>query len=170
MNPLAVLLSLLVFLPGGLMAQQQDRGQKETTASSGIDMYPMESAERQREFYELLNELRCPKCQNQNIADSDAPIASDMREEVYRMMQEGADEDEVVNALVARFGEFVRYKPTFDRRTALLWLLPAIVVLVGLIVVIVIVRRSQRDDDFGPAALSDDERRKADDLLRRESS
>lgn len=134
--------------------------------SGSKDIYPLESAERQERFRTLLNELRCPKCQNQNIADSDAPIAEDMRNEVYRMVKEGADEQTVVDAMVERFGEFVHYKPAFDARTALLWLLPLIVVLVGLIVVVVIVRRSGRGDD-GSSELTEEQRRQADELLRR---
>jgi cytochrome c-type biogenesis protein CcmH len=134
-------------------------------SDGGRDMYPLESAEKQEQFQQLLNELRCPKCQNQNIADSDAPIAEDMRNEVYRMVQEGADEQSVVDAMIERFGEFVHYKPAFDARTALLWLLPLIVVGVGLIVVVMIVRRSGRGDDQTPA-LTEDQRRQAEELLR----
>jgi cytochrome c-type biogenesis protein CcmH len=81
------------------------------------------------------------------------------------MVQEGADEQSVVDAMIERFGEFVHYKPAFDARTALLWLLPLIVVGVGLIVVVMIVRRSGRGDDQTPA-LTEDQRRQAEELLR----
>lgn len=162
MRALAVFLLLLTG-PLSVQAQNDEPGPQ------GQDMYPMETPEQQERFYELLSELRCPKCQNQNIVDSDAPIAEDMRNEVYRMIQEGAGDDEVVESLVDRFGEFVRYKPSFDRRTALLWLLPAIVVFIGVIVVVVIVRRSQRDTDDPELRLSDDQRRRAENLLRRDS-
>ncbi|MFW5825383.1 MAG: cytochrome c-type biogenesis protein [Marinobacter sp.] len=132
------------------------------------DIYPLETEAERKRFDRLLSELRCPKCQNQNIADSDAPIAEDMREEVYRMVREGADEKTVVDAMIDRFGEFAHYKPAFDARTAFLWLLPAIVVLVGLVVIVVIVRRS--GDDGGNedgAGLTDEQRRQADELLKR---
>ncbi|MGM0570116.1 cytochrome c-type biogenesis protein [Marinobacter sp.] len=142
--------------------------QSEESSASAQDIYPLASeAERQR-FDRLLDELRCPKCQNQNIADSDAPIAEDMREEVYRMVKEGADEQTVVDSMVDRFGEFVHYKPAFDARTALLWLLPAIVILIGLVVIVVIVRRSGNGGDDDGAGLTDEQRRQADELLRRQ--
>ena len=139
--------------------------QSSDASSLAEDMYPLASEAEREKFNRLLSELRCPKCQNQNIADSDAPIAEDMRSEVYRMVQQGADEKSVVDAMVARFGDFLHYKPLFDARTALLWLLPAIVVLIGLTVVFFIVRRSgkRRDEE----ALTDEERQQADDLLRR---
>lgn len=133
----------------------------------GQDLYPLDSAEQQERFRSLLDELRCPKCQNQNIADSDAPIAEDMRAEVYRMVKDGADENTVVDSMIERFGEFVHYKPAFDARTALLWLLPAIVVGIGLIVIVVIVRRSGSAGGDRAPDLTDEQRRQADELLRR---
>ena len=114
------------------------------------DVYQFDSVEQERRFQTLTAELRCPKCQNQNIADSAAPISKDMRDVVYRMMSEGASNEEITNALVSRFGEFVRYKPEVDRRTILLWATPALVVAIGVSVIIVTVRRSGRmDTDSG---------------------
>lgn len=129
------------------------------------DVYPLESQADRERFQTLIKELRCPKCQNQNIADSDAPIATDMRDEVYRMVSEGASNDEVVGALVDRFGEFVLYKPPFDARTMLLWLLPLIVVIIGVAVVATIVVRSRRYPEKG-TELSEEQRRQAEDILR----
>src|SRR5690554_2393819 len=134
--------------------------QPEEAPSLAEDVYPLASEADRERFNKLLGELRCPKCQNQNIADSDAPIAEDMRNEVYRMVREGADETTVVDSMVARFGEFVHYKPVFDARTALLWLLPVIVVLIGLVAVFLIVRRSGRRRH--EEALTDEERQQAD--------
>lgn len=158
----SLLLTLILALVSPLALAQADPG-------GSKDVYPLESDDQKERFQQLLNELRCPKCQNQNIADSDAPIAEDMRNEVYRMVQEGADEETVVDAMIERFGEFVHYKPAFDARTALLWLLPLIVVVVGVTIVVFIVRRSGRGDDGAPE-LSEEQRRKADDMLRRHSS
>ncbi|MDX1597988.1 MAG: cytochrome c-type biogenesis protein [Marinobacter sp.] len=103
-----------------------------------------DSLQEEQRYRDLTSELRCPKCQNQNIADSNAPIAKDMRDRVYRMMQNGASNEDIVGALVDRFGEFVRYKPEVDRRTILLWATPAIAVGVGLLAVAGIVIRSRR--------------------------
>lgn len=160
MRTLLITLMLAVLSPVAL-AQAENGGSR--------DIYPLESDDQRERFHQLLNELRCPKCQNQNIADSDAPIAEDMRNEVYRMVQEGADEQTVVDAMIERFGEFVHYKPAFDARTALLWLMPLIVVVVGVTIVVFIVRRSGRGDD-GTPELSEDQRRKAEEMLRRQSS
>lgn len=128
------------------------------------DVYSFDSREEEQRFHNLISELRCPKCQNQNIADSNAPISKDMRDEVYSMMSEGASNDEIVNALVGRFGEFVRYKPEVDRRTILLWATPAIVVFVGLLVVAGIVIRSRRNDG-NESGLTDEERVRASRIL-----
>ncbi|MFC4258598.1 cytochrome c-type biogenesis protein [Marinobacter lacisalsi] len=157
-----LLITLMLALTAPHTLAQSDSG-------DGRDMYPLETSDQREQFRELLNELRCPKCQNQNIADSDAPIAEDMRNEVYRMVKEGADEQTVVDAMIERFGEFVHYKPAFDARTALLWLLPLIVIAVGLVVVVTIVRRSGREDD-GTPELTEEQRRKAEELLRQQSS
>ena len=132
------------------------------------DVYNFKERSEELRYQNLISELRCPKCQNQNIADSDAPIASDMRDVVYRMMKDGASNEEITGALVARFGEFVLYKPEFDSRTFLLWTTPAIAVLGGLLVVAGVVIRSRRAGP-GQPTLSDEERARADRLLAEES-
>ncbi|MDF0749081.1 cytochrome c-type biogenesis protein CcmH [Marinobacter sp. 71-i] len=133
-------------------------------ADDARDVYGFESQAQEQRFQSLISELRCPKCQNQNIADSNAPISKDMREEVYRMMSDGASNEEIVGALVDRFGEFVRYKPEVDSRTILLWATPAIVVFGGLLVVAGIIIRSRRSDQSEPA-LTDEERARASRIL-----
>ena len=135
-----------------------------TTAQAAIDTYEFrDEAERER-YRTLTEELRCPKCQNQNIADSNAPISKDMRDAVYRMMKDGASNEEIVESLVGRFGEFVRYKPELDSRTFLLWATPAIAVLGGLLVVAGVVIRSRRAGPESPA-LSAEEQARANKML-----
>lgn len=129
------------------------------------DVYTFDSMEQEQRFQTLIAELRCPKCQNQNIADSNAPISKDMREAVYEMMSDGATNEEITNALVARFGEFVRYRPEVDSRTIMLWATPALVVFIGGIIVAITVRRSGRADTAGSDALTDEERARASRLL-----
>lgn len=97
-------------------------------------------AEEQR-FHALTLELRCVMCQNQSLADSDAPIAHDLRREVFNLMREGRSDAEIKAFLVARYGEFVLYRPQFGGSTLLLWLGPAVVLLAGAILVVVVVRR-----------------------------
>jgi cytochrome c-type biogenesis protein CcmH len=135
-----------------------------SAAGQATDVYQFDSREREQRFQTLIAELRCPKCQNQNIADSNAPISKDMREAVYRMMSDGAGDEEITNALVSRFGEFVRYKPEVDQRTIMLWATPAIVVFIGIAIVVMTVRRSGRADPRGDA-LTDEERARASRLL-----
>ncbi|SFM79544.1 cytochrome c-type biogenesis protein [Marinobacter pelagius] len=128
-------------------------------------VYDFDTREQEVRYQNLIAELRCPKCQNQNIADSNAPISQDMRNEVYEMMQAGASNEEIVDALVARFGEFVRYKPELDSRTFLLWATPAIAVFGGLLVVAGVVIRSRRVERQA-AGLSAEERARAEQILK----
>lgn len=129
------------------------------------DVYPFDSAADRERFQTLTEELRCPKCQNQDIADSEAPIASDMRDEVYRMVRAGADNEAIVDSLVARFGEFVRYKPRLEKRTLILWATPPLVILIGVLMIAVMVIRSRRNSEQA-TALTPEQRERAEKLLR----
>src|SRR5712691_6352936 len=92
----------------------------------------------------LSKELRCMVCQNQSIDDSDAPLARDLRVLVRERLQAGDGDHEVVDFLVARYGEFVLLKPRFSSHTALLWLGPATILLIGTIGLLMVARRYQR--------------------------
>ncbi len=91
-------------------------------------------AEQER-FRELTWELRCPKCQNQNLADSNAPVAADLRAEIVRLLQEGKENEQIVEYMVARYGEFVRYEPRARGINLLLWIVPALGLLIGAVVI-----------------------------------
>ena len=121
------------------------------------DVYSFDSEEKQQRYQTMIVELRCPKCQNQNIADSNSPISKDMRDEVFRMMTDGASDVEIMDSLVGRFGEFIRYKPLVEKRTLLLWATPAISVLGGFLIVGGIVWRSRRNNQID-SELSAEER------------
>ncbi|MDQ3510136.1 MAG: cytochrome c-type biogenesis protein CcmH, partial [Pseudomonadota bacterium] len=97
-------------------------------------------AEAER-FHALVAELRCVKCQNQSLADSDALIAQDLRREVLTLMRDGKSDDEVKQFLVARYGEFVLYRPQVQSSTWLLWFGPALLLIAGAWVIVVTVRR-----------------------------
>ncbi|HEU4774679.1 MAG TPA: cytochrome c-type biogenesis protein [Lysobacter sp.] len=92
-------------------------------------------------FHALTAELRCVKCQNQSLADSNAGIAQDLRHEVLTLMRQDKTDAEVKHYLVARYGEFVLYRPQVDPKTWLLWFGPGLVLLVGGLVVVNIVRK-----------------------------
>src|SRR3989441_7691804 len=92
----------------------------------------------------LSKELRCMVCQNQSIDDSDAPLARDLRVLVRERLQAGDSDREVTDFLVARYGEFVLLKPRFSAHTALLWLGPAGILLIGLLAIFLAARRYRR--------------------------
>jgi cytochrome c-type biogenesis protein CcmH len=129
-----------------------------------MEVYDFDTRAEEQRYQNLIAELRCPKCQNQNIADSNAPISKDMRDEVYRMMQGGASNDEIVGALVDRFGEFVQYKPPVDKRTIFLWAFPAIAVIGGLLIVAGVVMRSRKQGQQ-ETALSPEEKARVEQML-----
>ncbi|MBD7976541.1 cytochrome c-type biogenesis protein [Serpens gallinarum] len=138
---------------------------------AAIDTYEFASeAERQR-FRTLTFELRCPKCQNQNIADSDAPIAMDLRREIYRMMGEGQSDKQIVDYLVARYGDFVLYNPPVEARTLLLWYGPWALLGGGLLVLLIIVVRKRKVESAPQKALlSAEEQQRLSHLLDKKDS
>jgi cytochrome c-type biogenesis protein CcmH len=139
------------------------------SAHAAIDTFEFDSeAERQR-YRNLIEELRCPKCQNQNIADSDAPIAMDLRGEIYRLLEEGKSNEQIIDFLVSRYGDFVLYKPPLTSRTLLLWYGPAGLLLVGFGVLGVIVLRSRKQKARGDSGLTLDEQQRLDALLKQAS-
>ena len=93
-----------------------------------------ESQQQQDRFDELTKELRCLVCQNQNLADSDAPLAHDLRREVHAMLQTGQSNEEIKQFMVERYGDFVLYRPPVQQNTYLLWLAPAVLLLIGALV------------------------------------
>ena len=84
-----------------------------------------------KRYQNLLEELRCPKCQNQNLADSNAPISNDLKEEIQRLLEQGLDDKDIKRALTERYSDFILYDPKFNRNTYFLWLAPFIVLLIG---------------------------------------
>jgi len=122
-----ILLIALAFISSSLLAN--------------IDLYEFSTEENQLRYRVLTKELRCPKCQNQDIADSNAPIATDMRREVHRLLEEGQDDDSIVSFMVDRFGEFVHYKPQVKPSTYLLWYGPWALLGFGVVVIIFLAGR-----------------------------
>ena len=95
------------------------------------DKFHFESEQQTALFLELTKELRCPKCQNQNIADSDAMIAVDLRRKVYELLQKGYDREQVIDFMKQRYGDFVYYQPPINPMTIWLWLLPVLFIFVA---------------------------------------
>ena len=120
------------------------------------------SPENEARYRTLIDELRCLVCQNQNIAESNADLASDLRREVYRMVEDGRSEDEIAGFMVARYGDFVLYRPPMRSGTILLWAGPFLLAAVGLAVLAVHLRRRRRAP---AAALDADDRRRIRHIL-----
>ncbi|MBL1416770.1 MAG: cytochrome c-type biogenesis protein CcmH [Moritella sp.] len=124
------------------------------SAAAVIDVYDFETEEQEALFRTLTAELRCPKCQNNNLADSNASIAKDMRQKTYNMVLEGQNEDQIVTYWIDRFGNFVLYKPPVTLGTAILWVGPGLFVLFGGLIIVrnsrrkVSVETDERDDEL----------------------
>ncbi|MBF8779214.1 cytochrome c-type biogenesis protein [Pseudomonas fulva] len=138
-----------------------------SAARAAIDTYQFrDQAERER-YQQLTRELRCPKCQNQDIADSNAPIAADLRREIFRMLGEGRSNQQIVDFMVDRYGDFVRYKPALSSRTWLLWFGPGALLVGGFVVLALIVRRRCEPAGSAEPQLSTEQRERLAKLLDR---
>ena len=108
------------------------------------DMTAFPSEELRQRYHTLTEELRCPKCQNQNLADSNSMIAEDLRAEVHRLLLDGKTDQQIKQHLVARYGDFVLYKPPVKSSTWVLWLLPIALLLVAVGVILLLVRGQRK--------------------------
>ncbi|MEM1155754.1 MAG: cytochrome c-type biogenesis protein [Pseudomonadota bacterium] len=131
-----------------------------------IETYEFSEPSLEQRYRQLTQELRCPKCQNQNIADSNAPIAQDLRLLLYQQLESGASNAEILDHMVARYGEFVRYRPSFQGATVILWLTPLALLVVAVGVVILALRRKGPSADASVQALSADDQQQLDRMLR----
>lgn len=102
-----------------------------TALAWAIDPLPFANEAEEQRFQALARELRCLVCQNQNIADSDAGLAKDLRNEVFEMMRAGKSDEEIKTFLVERYGDFVLYDPPFKATTLVLWVGPILILIVG---------------------------------------
>lgn len=128
-------------------------------AQKATDPAPLqfENTVEEKRFHMLVAELRCVMCQNQSLADSDAQIAVDLRREVLSLMREGRSDTEIRDHLVARYGEFVLYRPRLHGATWLLWFGPLLFVLAGVVALAAVLRRSHAKTAAVPAPGEDAE-------------
>ncbi len=150
-NILLVLASVVLMLVSASMV-----------SASPIDTYQFPDQVTKTRFDELVYELRCPKCQNQNLADSNSPIAEDLRKEVYDMLMDGRSDQEIMNFMVERYGEFVLYRPKVNSLTYALWFGPVIFVLIGLIIMVALLRKRQRKEQ----SLTPEQQQQLEDILK----
>ena len=104
-----------------------------SVAFSSIDALNFSSPQQESDYHQLTQSLRCPQCQNNNIADSNATIAVDMRGKVFELLQEGKSKNDVVDYMVERYGNFVTYDPPMTASTLVLWIAPLLLVLLGVV-------------------------------------
>ena len=109
-----------------------------------VETYQFDDESLRQRYQQFVEELRCPKCQNQNLSGSNSPIAEDLRRELYRLLNEGRSDTEVVDYMVARYGDFILYRPRLNTETAILWFAPAIFLLLGVLIMVTIFRRQYR--------------------------
>jgi len=140
-NALVILVLSAVVNPK-ISAQEQSE-QANNPKQEYAENYVFADPNQRKLFLELTAELRCPKCQNQNIADSNAPISHDMRRKVYQLMQEGNEKEEVIDWMKQRYGDFVHYQPPVTAATIWLWLIP---VLFAVVMLVFFVRRRKVEE------------------------
>lgn len=104
--------------------------------AGSIEAYSFDNKEQEKVYQSLIEDLRCLVCQNQNIAESNAELAKDMRRKTHEMVIQGKSEKEISAFMVTRYGDFVLYRPPFEPMTWLLWFGPFIIFLIGLVFVV----------------------------------
>jgi cytochrome c-type biogenesis protein CcmH len=132
-----------------------------------IEVYQFANPELELRYQTLTEELRCLVCQNQNIADSHAELAQDLRRKVYEKLNSGESNDQIIDYMTERYGDFVLYRPPFNAKTLILWLTPALTILLGGIGFWSLLKRRETNRD---EQLSATEREKLDTLLHTKTS
>jgi len=112
-----------------------------------IDIHEFENEEQRLDYQQLTQELRCLVCQNQNIADSDAGLAKDLRNEVAKLIKQGQNQVQITDYMVQRYGEFVTYSPPLSTLTIILWLVPLLILLIAVIVLIRSIKKNSIRSD-----------------------
>lgn len=111
---------------------------------AAIEAHNFDNELERKRYQSMIEEMRCPKCQNQNLAGSDSPISTDLRHEIYEMIKAGKSDLEIVNFMVERYGEFVLYRPRVSPVTYFLWGAPVALLGIGGVVLLVMLRRRRQ--------------------------
>lgn len=115
------------------------------TSMARVEVHDFDSPEQEARYTKLITELRCLVCQNQNLADSNAELAVDLRRKTYEMVKQDKTEKEIANYMVDRYGEFVLYRPPLNSNTLLLWGGPFVILLIGVGLLIRTIRRRRAE-------------------------
>lgn len=116
-----------------------------SVSANSIEIYTFDNKQQEKVYHSLTQDLRCLVCQNQNIAESNAELAKDMRRKTYEMVKQDKSEKEISAFMVTRYGDFVLYRPPFEPMTWLLWFGPLIIFIVGILFVVRFMK-SQKPD------------------------
>ncbi|GAA5317260.1 MAG: cytochrome c-type biogenesis protein CcmH [Candidatus Pelagadaptatus aseana] len=135
------------------------------SAQAVIDVYEFEDEVERQRYLSFIDEMRCPKCQNQNLAGSDSPIAQDLRRELYRMLKDGRSDKEITDFMVNRYGDYVLYRPQLKKNTYMLWGLPVVLMAVGWLVAFLVVRQRRSKIQAAGEKQSDKDQGRLQDLL-----
>jgi cytochrome c-type biogenesis protein CcmH len=137
------------------------------SAQAVIETYQFDNEVLRARYNQFINELRCPKCQNQNLAGSNSPISEDLRRELHRLLEEGRSDQQIVDYMVERYGDFILYRPRFNPETALLWMAPGIFLLLGCGVLVMVFKRQKQSvlTDAENQLLNNEEQQKLQRLL-----
>ena len=133
-------------------------------ALAAIETYSFENTDQEKRYQSMIAELRCLVCQNQNLADSNADLAKDLRAQTHAMIIAGKADADIVDYMVERYGDFVFYRPPFKASTWLLWVGPFLILLIALIVFSLTIRKNRQAPE-----VSESERRHASEILDRNS-
>ena len=139
-------------------------------SAQSVELRSFKSAEEEARFKALSEELRCLVCQNQSLADSDAELARDLRREVHEMIDAGKSDEQILDFLVARYGDFVLYRPPLNASTLLLWIGPFVVLLGALIALIISIRKRAREESTDADNLDEAKRKQVRALLDKHQS
>ena len=135
-----------------------------TLSLAGLETLNFANPQQETRYKKIVSELRCLVCQNQNLADSNADLAKDLRKKTHAMILAGQSDAQIIDFMVARYGDFVRYRPPFKPSTVLLWISPALLLALGLVIVWRVTGRSRNvpspADEIGKARIRE--------LLRKE--
>ncbi len=132
-------------------------------AQARIAAFEFDDTGQEQTYKELIHELRCLVCQNQNIADSNAELAQDLKRKTFQLVSDGKNKDEIRQYMTQRYGDFVLYSPPVSNATLLLWAGPFIIFVIGLFFLLKVIRARRTQND---SELSVDQKQQASELLK----
>lgn len=150
-----LVLSLMLFFGVSTLAQ-----------ATPVDTYQFQSEVNQVRALSIANELRCPQCQNQNLIDSNSPVAQDLRLVVFKMVDAGKSDREIIEFMTSRYGEFVLYKPKMEPKTYLLWLGPSVLLIMAFLIGFMFIRRHSAKVNTAQG-MTEEEQAKLAELLKK---